>query len=218
LVADWDKPDGQAQGGQDVDEPTDFGTSVMCLFLAGFFVFCALYLGPYPDLAVGDLTVPVSALVKWGCYILAGVCFVLFVGFWGVAMQRSPEMGTFFKSIWGGGERGWQYASHTAWLLGAAFLLHLCTALLFYLSGLVRWLSWLKYVGWVVQWPVVILALFASVMLGYAFDAFFIKPILQRASEGGEPFRELVQTVRVRGTVIVPLLIALITLYVEIFR
>lgn len=197
-------------------EATEFGVSLMCLFLTGFFVFCALYLGPYPDLTVRGFTVPVSAVVNWFSYILAVVCFVFFVGFWGVAMQKSPEMGEFFKSIWGGGERGWHYSTQTVALLAAAFLAHLLAALLFYLSGLAGWLFWLEYLAWVVQLLVIVLALFATVMLGFACDAFFIRPILERTAEGGTAFQVLVENVRKRATVIVPILIALITLLVEV--
>ncbi len=196
---------------------TEYGTSIICLFVSVFFVFCALYLGPYPNPTILDFTVPVGSVVRWGCYILAAVCFVFFLGFWGVAMRNSPEMRTFFRSIWGGGEQGWQYSAQTVFFLVFAFFVHLVATLLFYLSHRFGWLFWLEYVGWLVQVIVAIFLLFASVMLGYACDAFFIKPVLESTSKGGKAFQSLVDNVRKRAIVIVPILIALITLFVEVF-
>ncbi len=65
---------------------------------------------------------------------------------------------------------------------------------------------------------VAVFALFASVMLAYALDAFFISPILERTAKGGEALEALIQTVRTRGAVVVPVVIALIALWVEVFR
>ena len=197
---------------------TEFGTSLACLFAAVFFIFCGWYLGPYPDLAIAGYTVPLNGLVKWGCYILAAVLFVFFLGFWGVAMRNAPEMCRFFKAIWGGGEQGWQYASQTMFFVILAFVLHLLVALLFYLSDAVTWLGWLRFVAWGMQLPVMVFAFFAFVLFAYACDAFFIRPILDMTSEGGEKFRTLVDNVRKRGAILLPILVALITLYVEILK
>jgi hypothetical protein len=61
-------------------------------------------------------------------------------------------------------------------------------------------------------------ALFASGMLAYAWTTFFVKPILEKSEQGGEALDTLIQTVRRRGAVVVPIVIALITLGVEIAR
>jgi len=189
---------------------TTFGTSLGALFVAVFFVFCAFYIGPYPA--------PFGSIVKWGCLILAAVCFVFFLGFWGVGMRESPEMGTFFKAIWGGGDRGWRYLGQTTIFVVLAFVVHLVVSGLYYLSEHVVWLGWAKYIAWFVEWGVVVFALFASVLFAYAFDAFFISPILEKTAKGGDALDALIQTVRVRGAVVVPIVLALIALWVEIFR
>lgn len=202
---------------QDKQDTTDFGTSLATLCVGLFFVFCAFYLGPYPDLAAGRYTVPVGAVVWWGCLVMAAVCFVFFAGFWGVAMSNSPEMGRFFKEIWGGGEQGWQYLSQTALLVVAGFAVHLVYALLMFLVGAADWLGWLRYVAWVVQFPVLAFALMAAVSFANACDAFFVRPILESTATGGEKYAALIDAVRKRGVVVIPILIALIALYVEIF-
>lgn len=206
------KPNGtEGQSDRDQDDATTFGTALATLFVGVFFAFCAFYLGPYPA--------PLGGIVKWGCLLLAAACFVFFVGFWGVAMGESPEMWTFFKAIWGGGERGWLYLGRTTIFVVAAFTIHfVVVAVLFYLSEHVDWLEWAKYVAWVVEWVVVVLALFASVTLSYALDDFFIRPILEKTVQGGEVLDTLIQTVRTRSAVVVPIVIALITLWVEITR
>jgi len=150
---------------------------------------------------------------------MAVVCFVFFAGAWGVGMGESPEMGIFLKAIWGGGDRGWRYLGRTTIFVVAAFVVHfVMVAGLFYLSKHVVWLGWTKYIAWVGELVVVVFALFASVMLAYAFDAFFISPILEKTEKGGEALEALIQTVRTRGAVVVPIAIALIALWVEIFH
>lgn len=216
--SEQDQQNTQTQDSRITDDITEFGTSLACLFVSVFFVFCAVYLGPYPNLTLGTISLPINSIVKWGCFVLAVVCFVLFIGFWAVAMGNAPQMSQFFKAIWGGGERGWHYASQTVVLLIVAFVIHLFAALLSYLGETTSRLGWLEYVAWSAQLPVIILALFAFVMLAYSCDAFFIRPILNTTSEGGKRFQTLVDNVRKRGTVVIPILLALVTLYIEAFR
>jgi hypothetical protein len=200
----------EEQSARERDEMTTFGISLATLFGGGFFVFCAFYLGPYPA--------PLGSLVKWVCLILAVGCVVFGVGFWGVGMRQSPEMGTFLKAIWGGGDRGWRYLGQTTVFVAFGFAAHLMVAGLYYLSAHVDWLGWVKYIAWVGELGVVVFALFASVLLAFAFDAFFISPILERTAKGGEALEALVQTMRTRGPIVVSITIALIALWVELFR
>ena len=147
---------------------------------------------------------------------MAVVCSIFFAGFWGVGMGESPEMGTFLKAIWGGGDRGWRYLGRTTLLVFAAGVVHLAVAGLNYLSAHVGWLAWVKYLAWVVELIVVVGALFTSVILAFALDAFFISPILEKTEKGGDALDSLIQTVRARSAVVVPIVIALIALWVEI--
>jgi hypothetical protein len=152
-------------------------------------------------------------------YFLVAAGFIFFLGFWGVAMSESPEMGTSFKAIWGGGDRGWRYLGQTTFLVVFAFSIHfIFVAGLYYLSKRFDWFWWVKYIAWVGELGVAVFALFASVLFAYAFDAFFISPILEKTARGGDALDALIQTVRVRGAVVVPIVIALIALWVEIFR
>jgi hypothetical protein len=200
----------RGQGARERDEMTTFGTSLAALFVGGFFAFCAFYLGPYPP--------PLGSIVKWGGLLLATVCVVFFLGFWGVAMREAPEMGTFLKAIWGGGDRGWRYLGRTTLFVLLAGLVHLVVAGLYYLSARFEWLWWTKYLAWVGELGVAVFTLLASVQLAYALDAFFVSPILERTAKGGEALSDLVQTVRTRGSVVVPIVIALIALWMEVFR
>ncbi len=201
----------EEQSARERDEMTTFGTSLATLFVGVFFVFCAFYLGPYPA--------PFGSNAKWGCFLVAAVCFIFFLGFWGVGMRESPEMGTFFKAIWGGGDRGWRYLGQTTFLVVFAFSVHfIFVAGLYYLSERVDWFWWVNYIAWVGEKSVAVFAFFASVLFAFAFDAFFISPILEKTARGGDALDALIQTVRLRGAVVVPILIALIALWVEVFR
>ncbi len=66
---------------------------------------------------------------------MALVCFMFFVGFWGVGMRESPEMGTFLKAIWGGVDRGWRYLGRTTLFVVLAGAVHLAVAGLYYTSA-----------------------------------------------------------------------------------
>jgi hypothetical protein len=79
-------------------------------------------------------------------------------------------------------------------------------------------LGWVKYLAWMGELVVVVFALFASVMPAYALDAFFVSPILEKTAKGGEPLQALIQTVRARSAVVVPIVIALVALWVEVFK
>ena len=54
-------------------------------------------------------------------------------------------------------------------------------------------------------------------ILAFALDAFFISPILEKTEKDGDALDSLIQTVRARSAVVVPIVIALIALWVEIF-
>lgn len=205
-----DATDGRgSEGSERTDNMTVFGTSMATLFAGFFFVLCAWYLGPYPDFTLRGLVVPIDSIVGWLFYGIAAVCIVFSVGFWGVAMREAPEMATFFKAFWGGGEEGWRYASQSAVFLGIAAFLHLVFVTALGASGLI---------AWIVQFPILFAAFFGMVMLAFACDSFFVKPTIRSVAGNKNDTRTYVENVRKRATVAIPILIALIALLVEILK
>lgn len=207
----------KAEDRQDTSDISEFGLSIACLFLSAFFIIFARYLGPESDFNIRSITVPIDAIVSWGFSILAIVLFVFFLGFWGVAMRNNPEMGRFFKTLWGGGEEGWRYVGQTVIVLVAIFILYLISSLLLYASEQVSFLQWLGYLAWLVRLGLLILGVFATVLFAYTCDYLFVGPILNSTAQGGEVFQSFLNQVRKRLTVVLPILIALVALVIQLW-
>lgn len=202
---------------QNAHDISEFGSSIACLLLSIFSGLVARYLGPGSGFSFQQVNVPVDLIFSWFFYLLAAALFVFCLGFWGVAMRNHPEMSRFFRSLWGGGEEGWRYAGQSVFLLVAISLIHLISSLLFYVSDQVSFLQWLVYLAWIVRLGIIVLGVFAAVLLAYTFEHLFIKPILNSTLKGGETFYSLLNQVRKRLTVVLPILIALGALVLQLW-
>jgi hypothetical protein len=73
-----------------------------------------------------------------------------------------------------------------------------------------------KAVEWILKTVALIALFFAVALPAFTIDSFFVKPILRAASSDQQTFSAFVDVVRKRATIIVPILIALVTLIVDV--
>ena len=80
------------------------------------------------------------------------------------------------------------------------------------------WVRWIAVVDWIFRILYLGAGFFFVVLLAFAIDAFFIKPILNSAAADQETFDSHVDRFKKRATVVIPILIALIALIIELRR
>lgn len=173
-------------------------------------MLCAWYLEPLPDTEVFDVALYPERAVNAFFYSLTAIFALFTVVFFGLAPRDNPGMSWFLKSLFGGGEEGWRYIFLTTFAIGLAASFYGIALLIPDEFG---WLVWLD---WIFRILSLIASFFAVVLSAHAIDSFFIKPILRVASGDQESFDSYVDRFRKSAIVVVPILIALVTLIVEL--
>lgn len=203
------------------DNLTYFGQGIGWLFGGSFFLLCAWYLKTLPTTEFLGVDLYWEKAANTFFYALTGIFFLLSFVFFALAPRENPGMGRFLKSLIGGGEDGWRYAFLTAFAAGFA-------AAFYGISLLVpdnpaefgdpAWVGWIAVVDWFFRILYLVAGFFSVVLLAFAIDSFFIKPMLNVASADQATFDSHVDRFKKRAIVVIPILITLVALIVELWR
>jgi hypothetical protein len=202
--------DSGSQDDSSHEDLTDYGQGIGWMFGGVFFLLCAWFLEPLPHVKFLGVDLYFERAGNLLFCIFAVICLLLSFGFFARAPNNHPGLGRYLKTMLGGGEEGWRYAFLTTFAGAVASSFYGISLLVPGESG------WLEWVEWLLKAFSLVAGFFIVALLAFTIDNFFIKPMLNSTSEDQSTFDAHVERFRRRATVIIPILIAVIALFLEL--